>query len=91
MRSRELEKSVRRRAKVTSPLALLPLVAFLTLACQLGITGLDPETCDTSSFTGFGGRDDQEDWVRCIERGVPITGDVAVGEAPADVPSRGDR
>lgn len=93
MRNRELEKSVRRCAKATSRLALVPLVAFLALACQLGITGLDPnpETCDTSSFTGFGGRDDLEDLVRCRERGWPINGDVMVGEVPADIPSRGDR
>lgn len=85
MKGRRSKESFTRRARAISLLAILPWVAFLAPACRHQVTGLGHASCDTSDFTTFGS-DDQEDLFRCIQRGVPINGDVTVGGPPADVP-----
>jgi hypothetical protein len=69
------KESATRRGRVISLLALLLCVAFFGSACGAPVTGLDHAFCESADFSTFG-PDDEEDLYRCLQRGVPISGNV---------------
>jgi hypothetical protein len=76
MRNRRNKKGVTGRCRALPVGALLFSIMFVASACKDSVTGPRPvASCNPSSFTTFGS-DDQEDLVRCLERGVTISGNV---------------
>jgi hypothetical protein len=54
---------------------LLPLLAFLLLACDPGgITGSGELDCDADLLTGIFSHDNNEDLSRCLQGRRPLTG-----------------